>query len=200
VNTSSESCQTSAAWRRSASWRSARAVSAVTHMSGSGSATFSSTKVSGTPAGGLSQPSHHVHHRPGPWQLRLLAAGSPPVALFMLGDRCSTCSAHNRAQSASSRWCSSVRVPPRRTVISRGSRSFGRMAHSHSYPARSDVAEGGMVARSARSADERMTSPSRPGVRTGSESGRPAPPPRPRSPSVAQCGTRSTAVVLARVR
>jgi hypothetical protein len=47
---------------------------------------------------------------------------------------------------------------------------------------------------------ERMTSPARPGVRTGSESGRPAPPPRPRSPSVARCDTRSTAVVLATVR
>src|SRR5215470_2446541 len=43
---------------------------------------------------------------------------------------------------------------------------------------------------------EAMTNPARPGVRTGSESGRPAPPPRPRSPSVAQCDTRSTAVVL----
>ena len=37
-------------------------------------------------------------------------------------------------------------------------------------------------------------------VRTGSESGRPALSPRPRSPSVAQCDTRSTAVVLATVR
>jgi len=37
-------------------------------------------------------------------------------------------------------------------------------------------------------------------VRTGSESGRPARSPRPRSPSVAQCDTRSTAVVLATVR
>jgi hypothetical protein len=37
-------------------------------------------------------------------------------------------------------------------------------------------------------------------VRTGSESGRPAPPTRSRSLSVARCGTRSTAVVLARVR
>jgi hypothetical protein len=38
------------------------------------------------------------------------------------------------------------------------------------------------------------------GVRIGSESGRPAPPPRSRSPSVAQCDTRSTVVVLATVR
>ena len=37
-------------------------------------------------------------------------------------------------------------------------------------------------------------------VRTGSESGRPAPSPRSRSPSVAQCDTRSTAVVLATAR
>jgi hypothetical protein len=37
-------------------------------------------------------------------------------------------------------------------------------------------------------------------VRTGSESGRPAPSPRPRSPSAAQCDTHSTAVVLATVR
>jgi hypothetical protein len=39
-----------------------------------------------------------------------------------------------------------------------------------------------------------------PGLRTGSVSGRPAPLPRSRSPSVARCDTRSTAVVLARVR
>ena len=37
-------------------------------------------------------------------------------------------------------------------------------------------------------------------VRTGSESGRLAPPPRSRSPSVVPCDTRSTAVVLATVR
>ena len=37
-------------------------------------------------------------------------------------------------------------------------------------------------------------------VRTGSESGRPAPSPRSRSPSGAQCDTRSTAVVLATAR
>jgi hypothetical protein len=38
------------------------------------------------------------------------------------------------------------------------------------------------------------------GVRTGSESGRPAPPPASRSPSAAPCDTRSTVVVLATVR
>ena len=38
------------------------------------------------------------------------------------------------------------------------------------------------------------------GVRTGNASGRPAPSPAPRSPNVAQCDTRSTAVVLATVR
>src|SRR6476646_6989253 len=36
-------------------------------------------------------------------------------------------------------------------------------------------------------------------VRTGSASGRPAPPPRPRWPNSARCGTRSTVVVLATV-
>jgi pyridoxine 4-dehydrogenase len=41
---------------------------------------------------------------------------------------------------------------------------------------------------------------SKPGVRTGSESGRPAPPPGSRSPSVAQRDTRSTAAVLATAR
>jgi catechol 2,3-dioxygenase-like lactoylglutathione lyase family enzyme len=55
----------------------------------SGSATFSNTKVSGTPSGGLSNPTTTFHHRPRPRQLRLLAAGSPPAAsrlLFILGD------------------------------------------------------------------------------------------------------------------
>lgn len=41
-----------------------------------------------------------------------------------------TCSAQRMAHSASSRWCSSVNVPPRRTVISRGSRSAGRIGMS----------------------------------------------------------------------
>jgi hypothetical protein len=47
----------------------------------------------------------------------------------------------------------------------------------------------------------RYACPTRPaGVRTGSGSGRPAPPTRPQSPCVARCDTRSTAAVLATVR
>src|SRR5262245_35596304 len=41
--------------------------------------------------------------------------------------RCSTCSAHAAAHSATSRWSESVSVPPRRTVTKRGSRSLGRI-------------------------------------------------------------------------
>ena len=44
--------------------------------------------------------------------------------------RCRTCSAQRAAHSASSRWCWSVNVPPRRMVISRGSRSAGRIGMS----------------------------------------------------------------------
>src|SRR5205085_10809511 len=42
-------------------------------------------------------------------------------------NRCSTCSAHSAAHSARRRWSQSVSVPPRRMVMKRGSRSFGRI-------------------------------------------------------------------------
>src|SRR5919199_1009286 len=41
--------------------------------------------------------------------------------------RCRTCSAHAAAHKARSRWSESVSVPPRRMVMKRGSRSFGRI-------------------------------------------------------------------------
>src|SRR5258708_15762930 len=41
--------------------------------------------------------------------------------------RCRTCSAQAAAQKARSRWSESVSVPPRRMVMKRGSRSFGRI-------------------------------------------------------------------------
>jgi hypothetical protein len=43
---------------------------------------------------------------------------------------CRTCLAQRAAHSASCRWCSPVNVPPRRMVISRGSRSAGRIGMS----------------------------------------------------------------------
>ena len=43
---------------------------------------------------------------------------------------CSTCSAQSAAQTASRRWSSSWRVPPRRTVMNRGSRILGRIDES----------------------------------------------------------------------
>lgn len=44
-----------------------------------------------------------------------------------VSKRCRTCSAQAAAHSARSRWSESVRVPPRRMVTNRGSRSFGRI-------------------------------------------------------------------------
>jgi len=52
------------------------------------------------------------------------------VARLLLLERCRTCSAQRAAHSASRRWCSPVNVPPRRLVISRGSRSAGRIGMS----------------------------------------------------------------------
>ena len=47
--------------------------------------------------------------------------------------RCSTCSAHAAAHRASSWWSVSESVPPRRIVIRRGSRSFGRIMATPPY-------------------------------------------------------------------
>ena len=42
-------------------------------------------------------------------------------------NKCRTCYAHAPAHSARSRWSKSLRVPPRRMVMKRGSRILGRI-------------------------------------------------------------------------
>jgi len=44
-----------------------------------------------------------------------------------VSKRCSTCSAHAAAHNARSWWSESVSVPPRRMVMNRGSRTWGRI-------------------------------------------------------------------------
>jgi hypothetical protein len=86
--------------------------------------------------------------------------------------------------------------PPRRGLVPPTAPALG-MAPSALFRSR-PAAASSLPIMHCKAPSGRLTCPA--SVRTGSESGRPARSPRTRSPSVARCGTRSTAVVLATVR
>jgi hypothetical protein len=110
-----------------ATWATATACPAAraANFAGSGSPCAAAFATNAAWCASRMRTSPRIHQRP-----VSIASGGRVSRGCSCSKRCRTCSAQRAAHSASCRWCSSVNVPPRRMVISRGSRSAGRIGMS----------------------------------------------------------------------